>query len=217
VASAWPNLRREGRTLFTRNARPGQRVHGEELRSFEGVEYRLWDPWRSKLAAYVAHEGAPIGLDRCRRVLYLGGAHGTTVSHLADLLDPRPVFVVEKSPDSFAALLAFAESRENVLPILADARLPERYGAEVGSVDLLYQDVAQRDQTAIFLENARACLDERGLGLLMLKVRSVTQRKPVPEVLRQARKELLDAGWRLRSETDLAPFARDHRALLVGH
>jgi fibrillarin-like pre-rRNA processing protein len=192
-------------------------VHGEELRSFDGVEYRLWDPWRSKLAAYLTREGAPLGLDRCRRALYLGGAHGTTASHLADLIDPRPIFVIEKSPDSFAALLAFAESRENVLPILADARLPERYGADVGTVDLLYQDVAQRDQTAIFLENARACLDDRGLGLLMLKVRSVTQRKSVAEVLPMTRRELLDAGWRIRFETDLTPFARDHRALLVGH
>ncbi|HEV2318056.1 MAG TPA: fibrillarin-like rRNA/tRNA 2'-O-methyltransferase [Thermoplasmata archaeon] len=216
MANPGPNLRREGRILFTRNARPGHRVYGEELRSFDGVEHRLWDPWRSKLAAYLLRDGPSLELDRCRRALYLGGAHGTTVSHLADLIDPAPVFVVEKSPASFAPLLAFAESRPNVLPILADAHLPERYDSEVGIVDLLYQDVAQRDQTAIFLENARACLDARGIGLFMLKVRSVTQRRSVAEVLQETRRELAHAGWTIRYETDLAPFARDHRALLVG-
>jgi fibrillarin-like pre-rRNA processing protein len=211
----WPNLRREGRELYTRNADPGRSVYGEERREFGGVEYRQFDPWRSKLAAYILRDGVPPGLERVRRVLYLGGAHGTTVSHLTDLLPGVPIFVVEKSPTSFAALLALARARPTVLPILADAHLPERYRADVGPVDLIYQDVAQRDQAALFAENALACLRRGGEGLLMLKLRSVTQRRPVGELLRETRQLLAGQSLRVAATVDLAPFAREHAALRV--
>ena len=211
----WPELRREGRELYTRNAEPGTKVYGETLRTVDGVEYRHWDPWRSKLAAFLLN-GAPEDLLASpRSALYLGGAHGTTVSHLSDLWPSAELFVVEKSPSSFAPLLALARRRENLLPILADAQLPERYLADVGEVDLIYQDVAQRDQARIFRENAEACLAGNGRGLLMLKVRSVTQRRPASVVVRESRAALVRAGLRLEAEVPLAPFAREHVALAV--
>ncbi len=211
----WPGVLREGRDLYTRNRVPGERVYGEELRTAGGVEYRLWDPFRSKFAALLL-KGAPPDLwGEVRSVLYLGAAHGTTASHVSDLWPDAEIFVVEKSPTSFAPLLALARRRTNLLPLLTDAQLPERYQADVGLVDLLYQDVAQRNQAAIFVENARACLAPRGVGILMLKVRSVTQRRPGPVVAREARAELERGGLTVRSEVTLAPFSREHVAMVV--
>ncbi|MGI0053470.1 MAG: fibrillarin-like rRNA/tRNA 2'-O-methyltransferase [Thermoplasmata archaeon] len=212
----WPGLEREGGSLFTRNARPGRSLHGEERRAIRGTEFREWDPWRSKLAAYILRGGPPVGIGSVRKILYLGGAHGTTAAHLAELAPGRPLFVVEKSPTSFAVLLALAREREELYPLLADAHLPERYRAEVGSVDFLYQDVAQRDQAPIFGENALACLAPRGAGLLMLKVRSVTQRRSPGIVLQETRRHLASVGLKVRASVDLAPFSRDHIALAVG-
>jgi fibrillarin-like pre-rRNA processing protein len=214
-ATAWPGVFRDGRDLFTRNARPGERVYGEELRSDGGVEYRRWDPFRSKFAAFLLKQGSVELGPGVRRLLYLGGAHGTTVSHLAEVWPEAELYVVEKSPVSFAPLLALARRRSNVLPLLVDAQLPERYAADVGLVDLLYQDLAQRNQVAIFLENARTCLAPGGRGLLMLKVRSVTQRRPAAAVVREARGQLERAGFAVRAEVDLAPFSREHVALLA--
>ena len=206
---------REGRDLYTVNATPGVRVYGETLRTVGGVEYRQWDPFRSKLAAWLLR-GAPGDLlNGVRSALYLGGAHGTTVSHLSDLWPAATIFVVEKSPIAFPRLLALARRRSNLLPILADAQLPERYRADVGAVDLLYQDVAQRNQTQIFLENARSCLVPGRAGVLMLKVRSVTQRGPSAVIVRGARDAIRQEGWSVRSEAELAPFSREHVALLV--
>jgi fibrillarin-like pre-rRNA processing protein len=214
--TAWEGVAREGHDLFTQNrGPPGERVYGERLRVVDGTEYRLWDPFRSKLAALLV-KGAPTDLlAGVRRVLYLGGAHGTTASHLADVLGSAPIVVVEKSPVAFARLLALARQRENLLPILADAQLPERYRADVGSADLLYQDVAQRNQAAIFVENARAALAPGGRGVLMLKVRSVTQRRPAAAIVAATRTELRAGGFRVDGEFALAPFARDHVALVV--
>jgi fibrillarin-like pre-rRNA processing protein len=212
----WPGVFREGRDLFTVNRLPGERVYGERLVTRGAVEYRLWDPFRSKLAALFLNGAPPRLLGTAADVLYLGAAHGTTASHLSDLLPDSSIFVVEKSPTSFAPLLALARRRTNLYPILADAQLPERYQAEVGPVDLLYQDVAQRNQTAIFAENARACLCPGGVGVLMLKVRSVTQRQSSATIVRGARSELQRAGFPVRGEVTLAPFSREHVALVIG-
>jgi fibrillarin-like pre-rRNA processing protein len=214
-ATSWPGIFREGRDLFTVNRTPGVRVYGETLRNAGGIEYRQWDPFRSKLAALFLR-GAREELGRgVRSALYLGGAHGTTVSHLSDVWPESPIFVVEKSPTAFAPLLELARRRTNLLPLLADAQLPERYQADVGLVDFLYQDVAQRNQAAIFVENARACLANAGQGVLMLKVRSVTQQRPTATIVREARGTLARAGLEVLSETPLAPFSREHVAFTV--
>lgn len=213
----WPGVYREGRELYTRNLLPGHRVYGEELRSEGGDEYRRWDPYRSKLAALLLRGARAAPWEGARSVLYLGGSHGTTVSHLSDLLPKAAIFVVEKSPVSFAPLLALARSRPNLLPLLADAQLPERYLADVGSVDFLYQDVAQRGQGRIFLENADAMLRRDGRGLLMLKVRSVSQARTARSVVEETRRELAARGRTVLTQTDLSPFSRDHVALEIGH
>ncbi len=211
----WPGVHREGRDLYTVNGEPGTRVYGEPLRTVAGIEFRQWDPFRSKLAAFLL-AGAPADLlPPVRRALYLGGAHGTTVSHLSDLWPGASIFVVEKSPASFAPLLALSRRRANLLPLLADAQLPERYRADVGEVDFLYQDVAQREQAGIFVENAEACLAPAGRGVLMLKARSVTQRRSPNAIVRETRERLGRAGLRIDGEASLAPFSRDHVALAV--
>jgi fibrillarin-like pre-rRNA processing protein len=214
--AGWPGVFREGRDLFTINLRPGESVYGERRVERGGVEYRSWDPFRSKLAALLTRGPVPPPPKRVRTVLYLGASHGTTASHVSDLWPDASIFVVEKSPTSFAPLLSLARRRSNLLPLLADAQLPERYRADVGLADLLYQDVAQRNQTAIFVENARTCLAPEGTGVLMLKIRSVTQRLPSAHVVRSARSELEAGGLSLRGEVPLAPFSREHVALITG-
>ncbi len=214
-ASDWPGILRRGRELYTRNLRPGERVYGEEVVREGSDEYRRWDPWRSKLAAYLVNGATRLPFEHPHRVLYLGAAHGTTLSHLSDLLPDSQLFAIEKSATTFGTLLGLSRRRPNLFPILADAQLPERYAADVGRVDFLYQDIAQRNQAEVFLENARSCLATAGTGLLMLKVRSVTQRKSTNAVVSETREALGQQGWRVVDQRALTPFSRDHVALLL--
>jgi len=210
-----PGVFRKGRDLYTINAVPGERVYGEELVREGGVEYRRWDPFRSKLSAYLLKGASGPTFEGARSLLYLGGSHGTTVSHLADLLPDAAIFVIEKSPLSFGPLLALAKRRPNLLPILADAQLPERYAADVGVVDWLYQDVSQRSQARIFSENAGACLRRGGRGLLMLKVRSVSQSRSAASILAEARADLARRDLEPGKAVDLVPFSREHLVVPV--
>ena len=131
-----PNVYTTGRTLMTVNAARDKNVYGERLVEFGEVQYRSWDPTRSKLAALMLLGVRDLGLDRSSRVLYLGAASGTTASHVSDVASSGIVYCVEVSPRSFRDLVGVCESRRNMIPIMADASMPEGYSHMVEGVDL---------------------------------------------------------------------------------
>jgi fibrillarin-like pre-rRNA processing protein len=181
-------------------------VYGE--RTLQG--YRVWDPYRSKLAA-VYHLGHGVELDVTMRVLYLGAAHGTTVSHVADYSEC--VYAIEFAPNPMQDLLMVAQRRRNIIPVMADAAHPEEYAALVERVDLVYQDVAQTDQAEIAIKNA-IFLRDGGKFILILKTRSVDVRKDPEEVRSEASQKLKNAGFSLESEFWLSPYHQDHAVLI---
>ncbi|KAI3905072.1 hypothetical protein MKX01_017318, partial [Papaver californicum] len=109
-----------------------------------------WNPFRSKLAAAILGVVDNIWIVHGARVLYLGAASGTTVSHVSDLVGPISltggVYAVEFSHRSERDLVNMAKKRTNVIPIIEDARHPAKYRMLVGMVDVIFSDVAQPDQ-----------------------------------------------------------------------
>lgn len=204
----------DGVRLYTRNLQPGVAVYGERLVEQDGVEYRAWNPRRSKLAALLKKDATSFPFARRSSVLYLGAADGTTVSHVSDVCTEGIVYAVEVSPRSFRKLIRIAENRPNLLPILGDATRPETYAGHVGRVDTLYQDVAQRDQVGIFAANA-PFLRTDGQGILMAKSRSADVAARPADVFRAMRRDLEDRGFVVLAEVPLEPFERDHRAFLM--
>lgn len=181
-------------------------VYGE--RTLQG--YRIWDPYRSKLAA-LAYTGKGIELEPAMKVLYLGAANGTTVSHVADYVEC--VYAVEFAPRPMQDLLMVARKRKNIIPVMADAARPESYLPLVENVDLLYQDVAQADQATIALRNT-LFLRDGGMIVIMLKTRSVDVRKEPGEVLNDTIDILSGSGMDVVSSTWLTPYHPDHAALV---
>jgi len=171
---------------------------------------RVWDPYRSKLAA-LYHEGTGVEITSDTRVLYLGAANGTTVSHIADYADV--VYAVEFAPRPMQDLLEVARRRKNIVPIMADASRPEQYAPLVETVDLLYQDVAQPDQAMIAIRNS-AFLTRGGRLILMLKTRSVDVRKEPGVVFRETVDALTSAGFVVQESLWLAPCHQDHAAIV---
>ncbi|MGC8969366.1 MAG: fibrillarin-like rRNA/tRNA 2'-O-methyltransferase [Conexivisphaera sp.] len=196
----------------TRNLAPGVSVYGEQLVVYEGVEYRLWDPYRSKLAGAILKglKGYPLGPGR--RVLYLGASTGTTVSHVSDIVgEGGVVFAVEVSHRVAREMLErVVRHRVNVIPIIEDARRPERYGFVYGKVDLEYCDIAQQDQTEIAILNARRYLREGGDLLLVIKARSIDVTREPGDVIKGEVDKLVSAGFRVLQVVDLEPYDKDH-------
>jgi len=185
---------------------PGNRsLYGERI--LRG--HRVWDPYRSKLAA-LAHLGCPADLLPSLRVLYLGAAHGTTVSHIADYVEC--VYAVEIAPRPMQDLLSLARQRENIVPIMGDATRPEEYAPLLERVDLIYQDVASPRQAEIAIAH-RVFLEDGGTLILMLKTRSIDTTADPGEVTRQVSGKLASC-YRVKAAVPLDPYHRDHRALL---
>lgn len=204
----------DGSWLYTRNLIPGRDVYGEALRKEGSVEYRAWDANRSKLAAYLKRGGAVWPLGENASVLYLGAASGTTASHLSDLCIRGTIFAVEISPRSFRDLVRLAEIRRNIIPILGDAARLGGYRSTIGTVDVLYQDVAQRDQDGIFRKNLEF-LRADGSGFLMLKARSEDVAADPRKVYDHAEASLRSAGLKILDVRSLDPFAEDHAAIVT--
>ena len=209
-----PHVYTDGDRVYTVNLDPGVAVYGERLVAQGGVEYRAWDPRRSKLAALLKKGVGVFPFGRRTDVLYLGAAQGTTVSHLSDICVEGTIYAVEVSRRAFQKLLALSERRHNVMPILGDAGKPEAYARLVGPVEALYQDVAQRDQVEIFARNLRF-LKPGGFGLLMVKARSADVTAKPRDVYARVRRELAAAGLSLVQATELDPLEKDHAAMLV--
>jgi fibrillarin-like pre-rRNA processing protein len=213
-ATQYQGVYTDGQSLYTENLVPGVSVYGERLITEEGREFRAWNPRRSKLSALLLKGFPQYPLRETSRVLYLGAATGTTVSHVSDIVTRGVVYCVEISSKAFQKLLAIAEQRGNLVPILADARKPEAYRGLVGQVDVLYQDVAQRDQSQIFLNNS-PLLMPGGIGILMLKSRSVDVTASPERVFREEVRTLRSQGLKVISVVRLDPYQADHAAFIL--
>ena len=201
--------------LLTRNLSPGRRVYGEELVLRNGVEYRAWDPFRSKLAAAIL-KGLPDDVvGKGSRVVYLGASTGTTVSHVSDLVGPEGVVVgVEFAPRVAREFVEHvARERSNVIPFVADARDTSRYA--VVSADLVYCDIAQPDQTEIAMASCGRVLRKGGKLLLVVKARSIDVLKDPAKVYAEEAAKLERGGFNVRSVIELSPFDKDHAMILA--
>jgi fibrillarin-like pre-rRNA processing protein len=208
-----PNVVRRGDALFTVNAVPGATVYGERLVDIDGVEHRQWNPMRSKLAALLLLGGLQLPLRRDSNVLYLGAASGTTSSHVSDICSDGIVYCVEVSQRSFRDLVGLCEVRSNMIPIMADASLPEGFDSMIDRVDLVYQDIAQRAQTEIFLANMRHF--DAPSGILMLKSRSVDVNRDPGKVFADVKAKLSAEGLRVTDAVVLERYSKDHAAFVV--
>ncbi len=210
----WEGVYSDGPWLLTRNLVPGAVVYGEGLVRSGDDEFRRWDANRSKLAAYLRVGGRvwPFRLESS--VLYLGAGSGTTASHVSDICAGGTVIAVEISPRAFRNLLTIAERRRNLLPILGDAARPKSYAGHVSPLDVLYQDVAQRDQEGIFLRNV-GFLRPAGTGILMVKARSADVAESPANVYDSTKRALADAGLDVIDFRPLDPYQRDHAVIVV--
>ncbi|KIW54389.1 rRNA 2'-O-methyltransferase fibrillarin [Exophiala xenobiotica] len=212
--------------LVTKNLTPGESVYGEKRISVDApstpavdgevapqlkVEYRVWNPFRSKLAAGILGGLDDIYIKPGASVLYLGAASGTSVSHVADIVGPTGrVYAVEFSHRSGRDLITMATHRTNVIPIIEDARHPLRYRMLVGMVDVIFADVAQPDQARIVGLNAHLFLKAGGGVLVSIKANCIDSTAKPEVVFASEVKKMREERIKPKEQLTLEPFERDH-------
>lgn len=210
--------------LLTLNGTPGLSVYGEKRISVDKVggdagektEYRVWNPFRSKVAAAVLGGVEDIHIAPGTKLLYLGAASGTTVSHCSDIVGPEGVvYAVEFSNRSGRDLVEMAKKRPNVVPIVDDARHPLKYRMLVGMVDTIFADVAQPDQARIVGINAEHFLKQGGFCVISIKANCIDSTAPAASVFASEVQKLKEALFKPKEQITLEPYERDHAVVIA--
>ena len=205
--------------LATRNLMPGRNVYGERLIHFKGIEYRVWDAFRSKLAAAILKGAKTIPVKPGQRILYLGAASGTTPSHVSDIVGEKGhVYCVEFASRSIRDLINNVITyRANMSPFLEDARSPEKYSMYIsGKVETIYCDVAQPEQAKLAADNADIFLKEQGWLMLAVKAQSIDVTKAPAAVYKQEAKVLKSRSFTVQETIELEPYDKAH-AMIIAH
>ena len=203
--------------LATKNFAIGRTVYGERLVKSKRVEYRIWDPYRSKLAAAILKGLQTVPVQPDNKVLYLGAASGTTASHISDIIgETGQVFCVEFASRSIRELVDnVCAFRANMSPILADARFPERYSTMVGKVDNIYCDIAQPEQARVLADNADMFLASKGWVMLAIKAQSIDVTKEPTQIYKQEIKTLQNRGFDVKENVHLEPYDKAHAMIVA--
>jgi len=211
--------------LVTLNSTPGVAVYGEKRISVDGptgpdgtatkVEYRVWNPFRSKIAAAVLGGVSEICIKPGSKVLYIGAAAGTSVSHVSDIVGPSgAVYAVEFSHRPGRDLINVAKSRTNVIPIIEDARHPLKYRMLVGMVDCVFADVAQPDQARIVALNSHYFLKNGGHSVIAIKASCIDSTAAPEAVFRREVSKLQEENFKPLEQLTLEPYERDHAVVI---
>jgi len=208
----WITLEDGSRRLATRNLSAGHAVYGERLVKFKDVEYRVWDAFRSKLAAAILRGLETVPIQPSHKVLYLGAASGTTASHVSDIVGEKGhIYCVEFAARSIRDLVNNVCSfRTNMSPILADARFPERYAMLLEKIDDIYCDIAQPEQAKVLADNADLFLKDQGWIMLAVKAQSIDVTKKPSEVYKEETNTLKKRGFQIEQVVQLEPYDVAH-------
>ena len=206
-------LKKIGRDYATLNLKPGKRVYNERLDKKGGVEYRIWDPYRSKLSAALRNGLKEFPFKEDSLVLYLGAGNGTTPSHISDLCPNGMVFGVEFAPRPMSDFYQLALNRRNLALILESANHVDAYKDLVPKVDIIYEDVAQKTQVDILKKNADMFLKKGGYVFLMVKARSIDVTRSPQKIFNEVANQMY-THFKVIERIDLDPFEKDHMCIV---
>lgn len=213
----WTTLEDGSRRLATVNLTPRKNVYGERLVRFKRKEYRLWDPYRSKFAAAILKGLETVPIQPHHKVLYLGAASGTTASHVSDIVGEKGyVYCIEFAARAIRELVNnVCAFRSNMSPVLADARLPERYSTLVGKVDDVYCDIAQPEQARVLADNADLFLVDGGWVMLAVKAQSIDVTREPSEIYEQEINIMKARGFSISEVVHLEPYDKAHAMIVA--
>lgn len=202
--------------LATENLVPKNQVYNEKLVKIKGTEYRIWNPFRSKLAATIMNGLRDFPFMQKSSVLYLGVSTGTTISHISDIVGQNGIiFGIEHTSRVARDFLdRVASHRKNIIPIIQDARKPQEYFSVFKKVDVAYVDIAQPDQTDIAINNCKMYLKSNGYLFLVIKTRSIDVTKDPKKVISNEIKKL-ESLFEIKQIINLQPYDKDHAIVIA--
>ena len=214
-----------GKSIWTKNAVKGISVRGERRRREGKIEWRNWDPNKSKIAASIlkTKNNPEIFLPKIGSTcLYLGSSMGGTVSHIHDIVcgsnnhHNGQIVAVDISPRMIRDLTALSEIRDGIFPVLADARIVEQIAPYLRNhADWIHQDLSIADQAHTFVKIISNLLSTEGIGILSLKAASERSSEGDDNSrFQKAQKIIMDSGIRILERMNISSFEDQHEVFV---
>lgn len=202
-------LENKKKITVTKNLTPEKTFFNEKTFLENNIEYREFSPFRSKLAAAITKKISLMPVKEGDKILYLGASHGYTSSYVSDIVKEKGIiFCLDFAPRVVRDLLFVCEERKNMIPILANANKPETYKNRITEADVIYQDIAQKNQVEILFKNLQF-LKSKGYILIAIKARSIDVTKSPQKIYKEV-EEKLKEKLKIIDKKELDPFEKDH-------
>jgi len=177
------------------------------LELIKNKKWIKWNPFHSKLSAYLLGGGKYWPFKKNSKILYLGAAEGNTLSFLSEICTKNTITAVEISAIAMAELLELVDKKRNIIPYLGDAHFPNKYHVQANQPEIIYQDIAQNDQVDIFLRNCNYFNPKH--AFLMLKTQSISSKKI--KILEYTEKKLKES-FQIVETINIKKWAKGHTA-----
>jgi len=105
-------------------------------------------------------------------------------------------------------LFIVCSKKKNMIPIVGDARFPERYAQNIGPVDVIYQDIAQPNQAEILLKNTGKFSPK--YAMLAIKSRSINAVKSPKTGLQRGNRQTAGKIRHTPDHETMQPYDKDH-------
>ncbi len=214
-----------GKSIWTKNAVKGISVRGERRRREGKIEWRNWDPNKSKIAASIlkTKNNPEIFLPKTGSTcLYLGSSMGGTVSHIHDIVcgsnnhHNGQIVAVDISPRMIKDMTTLSEIRDGIFPVLADARIVGQIAPFLRNhADWIHQDLSIADQAHTFVKIISNLLSSKGIGILSLKAASERSSEGDDNSrFQKAQKIIMDSGIRILERINISSFEDQHEVFV---
>ena len=208
----WITVRNE-KKLATLNEAKRTRVGKEELVNMDGNEYRVWNPYRSKLAAVIVNGIEVFPILKNTKILYLGATLGITPSHISDIIGKDGKIFVVNSNKSFNFLEKMANVETNIT-VIHDVENPAQYNSIKDKVDVIYADLSCENNIDLAILNSKTYLKDGGYLMLVVKTKDIAVNKDGTEPKNNPRYKIRDV-FEIIQEISLSNFFKEDSMIIA--
>ena len=211
----WVTVRNEKKLATLSNVSTNQ-DYEENLVEMNGKQYSIWNPYMSKLAAAIINGIEIFPILKKTKILYVDPATEKTVKHISDIVGINgKIFVVRniiKNSKNF--LEQIAKNRSNIFTIIPDKTNPARLTGMTETVDVIYIDIAEHNQTEIAIQNCKNHLRIGGFLMLIVPTKNIDFTSN-PSKKNQEERKKLQTSFDIIQEINLTDFFKEYSMVIA--
>ena len=211
----WVTVRNEKKLATLSNMSTNQ-DYKENLVQTNGKRYSIWNPYTSKLAAAIINGMEIFPILKKTKILYVDPATEKTVKHISNIVGINgKIFVVRdvmKNSKNF--LEQIVKNRSNIFTIIPDKTNPARLTGMTETVDVIYIDIAEHNQTEIAIQNCKNHLRIGGFLMLIVTTKNIDFANN-PSKKNQEERKKLQTSFDIIQEINLTDFFKEYSMVIA--